>query len=414
MESPPAAKPLLNSQLRRFLLAMVLANIAGNMYGSLLPLYLRQLRADVVQVGLFFTLSRIFPLILQILGGWLSDSLGRLRSIALGSLAGVVSYAGLILAPTWQWVLLGEGLGAVTRSLIGPSFPAFIAEQSAEENRARVFGVAQFIFGVVTVVGPPLGGWLAGARGFRFMLFCAAGIYTMAALIRVHMAREVAQAGAVGAARPSLKGLLGNLGLVWGMILAGGIFTWIVITDGIGDVSFSLSFDLLPVYMDEEGGLAVQHIGWLFSIFGVSSMATNILAGWLADRKGERVVIVLGFALNFVALVLFLRASGFLGFAAAWALFGTGYGMVQPAHQSLTSKVVPDRLRGTAFGLVQGGLGLFSLPAPAVGAQLWDKVNPRFPFQLTAGATLLSIIPAWFKFKLPDRPTADEEVTSEA
>ena len=117
-----AQQPLLNNQLKLFMLGMVLANVGGNMYGPLLPLYLTELEANVVQVGVFFTLSRIFPLVLQILGGWISDSLGRLRSMALGSLAGLLSYGGLLLAPTWQWVLLSEGLSAMTRSLIRPQF----------------------------------------------------------------------------------------------------------------------------------------------------------------------------------------------------------------------------------------------------------------------------------------------------
>ena len=147
-------KPLLSKVLWLFLIAMVLANTAGNMYGNILPLYLKSLGASVAQIGLFFTLFQILPLILQILGGWISDSLGRLRSIAMGSVAGVLSYVGLLLAPTWQWVFLGESLGAITRSLIGPSFGAFIAEESAEENRARVYGITQTIFAVVTVDRP--------------------------------------------------------------------------------------------------------------------------------------------------------------------------------------------------------------------------------------------------------------------
>ncbi|MDF1520153.1 MAG: MFS transporter [Brevefilum sp.] len=147
-------KPLLSKILLLFLTAMVLANVAGNMYAGILPLYLKSLGASVGQIGLFFTLLNILPLILQILGGWISDSLGRLKSIAMGSLAGVLSYIGLILAPTWQWVFFGESLGAITRSLIGQSFGAFIAEESAEENRARVYGITQTIFLVVTVVGP--------------------------------------------------------------------------------------------------------------------------------------------------------------------------------------------------------------------------------------------------------------------
>jgi DHA1 family multidrug resistance protein-like MFS transporter len=409
-----AKQPLLSRELKLFMVAMVLANIAGNMSGMLLPNYLTELNASPEQVGLFFTLSRILPLALQILGGWLSDSLGRLRSIAIGSVAGVVSYLGLILAPSWQWVLVGEGLGTVARSFVGPSFSAFIAEQSSEEARARVFGVTQFLFGSVNVIGPLLAGWLAGSRSFQFMLLCAAALYTAAALIRVRMARAAARGSEREPKKPSFDGLRSNLGAVLGLILAGGVFTWIVITDGVGDISFSLSFNLLPVYMEDIGGMALGQIGTLFSIFGVFSMVTNLVAGWLADRRGERVVIALGFVLNFVAYMIFLQAHSFLGFAAAWALFGVGVGMIEPTYQSLTSKVVPERLRGTAFGLVRGGLGLFSLPAPAIGGQLWERVNPGFPFQLTAWATLFSVVPVWLKFKLPDKQAAGKEARVEA
>lgn len=102
--SPAKTKPapLISNKLLLFMVAMVLANTGGSMYGPLLPLYLKELNASVVQIWLFFTLVQIIPLALQILGGWISDSLGRLRSIAMGSVAGVFSYVGLILAPTWQ------------------------------------------------------------------------------------------------------------------------------------------------------------------------------------------------------------------------------------------------------------------------------------------------------------------------
>jgi DHA1 family tetracycline resistance protein-like MFS transporter len=354
-------------------------------------------------VGLFFTLSRIFPLLLQSLGGWISDSLGRLRSIAIGSIAGVISYIGLIVAPTWQWVLLGEGLGAVTRSLIGPSYPAFIAEQSTEENRARVFGLTQTIFMVVQIIGPPLGGWLADTYSFKVMLVCAGGIYTVAAFIRVGMARVAARGSEASPKKLSLGSLRANLAAILAMIMAGGLLTWILITDGILDVSFSLSFTLMPLFLEDIGGLTAQQIGWLFSIFGVCNMLTNVPAGWLADKKGERVAIALGFLVEWVGIMVFVQASGFWGNVVAWGLFGVGMGMVSPAYQSLISKVVPDHLRGTAFGLLSTSLGVFSLPAPAIGAQLWERVNPRFPFRLSAVALLVSVFPVWFRFKLPGK-----------
>jgi MFS family permease len=413
VEVPASAQsesaPLISRKLLLFMVAMVLANIGGNMYGPLLPLYLKSLNASVVQIGLFFTLSQIVPLALQILGGWISDSLGRLRSIAMGSVAGVFSYVGLILAPTWQWLLVGEGLSSVTRSLVGPSFSAFIAEESAEESRARVFGITETIFMVVAVVGPPLGGWLADTYGFRIMLGVAGLLYLIATIIRVAMARSVTQTKESDRQKLSLANLKSDLGLMVGMIMAGGVITWILLTDGVRDVAFSLSFTLVPIYLQDIGGMSIQQIGWLESIFGIFMMLVTMPAGWLADRKGDRVPIVLGFLLEFAAMMAFIRVSDFIGYAVAWALFGLGVGLMSPAYQSLISKAVPEKMRGTAFGFFQTSLGVVSLPAPWIGAQLWERVSPRFNFTLTAWLGLLSIIPVWFKFKLPDK---DEQVDS--
>jgi hypothetical protein len=52
-----------------------------------------------------------------------------------------------------------------------------------------------------------------------------------------------------------------------------------------------------------------------------------------------------------------------------------------------------------AFGLFSTSLGLVSLPAPWIGAQMWDRVSPTFPFTITAIVILLSVIPIWIKFK---------------
>jgi len=406
-------QPLLSKLLLTFLLAMVLANIAGRMYGNFLPLYLKSLGASTAQIGLFFTLFQIVPLILQILGGWISDSLGRLRSIAMGSVAGVLSYVGLILAPTWQWLFVGESLGAITRSLIGPSFGAFIAEVSEEENRARVYGITQTIFLIVNVVGPPFGGWLVDNYGFRFMLIIAAIIYTSATILRVFMAKRAAShEKETSEGKLTLASLKGNLGAMFTIMISGGLITWLLLTDGVRDISFSLSFTYIPIYVEQFGGLNATQIGWLTSMFGVASMLVNIPAGWLADKKGERVNIVIGFILQFIALMIFVRLNTFLSYSLVWIIFGLGMGMMQPAYQSLLSKALPKKLRGTGFGLIQSSLGLFSLPAPFIGGYLYENVSPTLPFIITAWASLVSVIPVWLKFKLPDKTKESESELS--
>jgi len=274
--------------MRLFLVTMILANVAGAMYAGFLPLYLKSLGANIAQIGVFFTISQIIPLVLQILGGWISDSLGRLKSIAAGSLTGIVSYIAFILAPTWAWVLLGEGLNAITRSLVGPSFGAFIAEESQEGSRAKVYGLVDTFYTIVSIVGPPVGGFLVDHYGFKVMLMVAASIYTVATIIRVRMAAWASRPGQQEGkkARLELGALKVNLSAIFGLVVAGGVMTWIVVTDGIRDISFSFSGNLIPVYLEGVAHMTAQQIGWLGSILGIAMMITSFPAGHLADKRG--------------------------------------------------------------------------------------------------------------------------------
>ena len=400
------SEPLMNRMLLMFLLAMILANIGGEMYGMLLPLYLKELNASVVQIGLFFTISQMIPLVVQILGGWVSDSLGRLRSIAWGSVAGNLTYVGFIFAPTWQWVMSGMFFSAVTRSLIGPSFSAFIAEQSAEKNRARVFGISD------TLVHDRRCDWASAGwiPGGQVRIPDYAGVCVGVVFHRHgHQGEHGTHCGTGNEANPkklSMGNLKTSLGAMTALLLSGGVITWVLITDGVRDIAYSLSGNLMPVYLEQIGGMSFQQIGWLGSIFSVCMMAVTMPAGWLADKKGERVGIVIGFLTEFVAMFTFMQVKGFWGYALVWAVFGLGTGMMSPAYNSLISKAVPEKLRGTAFGLFGTSLGLVSLPAPWVGAQLWERYSPKMPFYVTGLAALASAIPAWFKFKLPKNPEA--------
>jgi len=406
-----AQPPLISRNMYVFLFAMILANIGGNMYQPLLPLYLKNLGAGVTQIGLFFTLSQLIPLALQILGGWISDTVGRLRAIAFGSLAGVLAYMTLILSPSWEWLLLGSAFSSIGGALVAPSFDAFIAENSQASSRARVFGITQALFMIVGVVGPVLGGLLADIRGFKFMLMVAAVLYFIATIIRFGMARSAAKDIESQPRKLSLTGLKLNMGAMMGMVFAGGVVSWIMITDGVRDISLGLSLNFLPVYMEQIGGLNLKQIGLLNSVFGLFMMLTTIPAGLLADRKGERVVISLGFVFLSLAMlvIVFMPAQNIWLYALGWACGGTGIGLATPGYSSLISKVVPRELRGTAFGLFSTSLGLVSLPAPWLGGILWTRFSPQAPFLITGIISMLCAIPAWIKFKLPGNSKNDVE-----
>lgn len=386
--------------LRWFLGTMILANIAGTMYFALLAVYLAdEVGASVTQVGMTFTLASIVPLMLQIFGGWLSDSIGRLRTIALGASVATIGYAMLPFAQTWQMATLALTVEYISGSLVGPSFSAFIADQSKEEERGKVFGIITSMYGIVGIVGPLLAGGLAELFGFRTMLGIAAILYTIAAGLRIWMAFTFdKKLDGVEAEKPDLLTLPKSL---WQLILligSGGILTWIFLTDGIRDISFRMAFEFESLYLSEIGGLSLTQIGSLLSIFNLVRTVTLMPAGWLSDQIGERIAIVIGFVLQAAGLFIFTLSNGYFGFMAAWVILGAGFGVSSPAYDSLVSKVVPEDKRGIAFGLFATSLGVLSLPAPYLGGLLWENFSPRTPFQLLIGVIIISIFMVYFKF----------------
>ena len=403
-------QPLLTPLMRWFMLAMVMANIASSMYAFLLPIYISELGASVAQVGLVFSLTSIAALGLQVLGGWISDSIGRLRAIAIGSVGGIIGFAAMLVAPTWQWMVLAISISQIPYALVGPSFGAFIAENSTKENRGRVYGITDAIFQITGVIGPPVGGLLAGRYGFQMMLLVAASLYGIAAALRIWMARTMKSTADEGRDHLTPATLLPSLKKVAAMIFGGGVVTWIFITDGVRDTAFRLSGELQPLYLERIGGITVEQIGILGSLFSLAMMFVPVLSGRLSDRFGERVPITGGFLMVFLAFMIFLNVSTFIGFAVTWVVFGLGVGVLSPAYQSLISKVVPHSSLGVFSGLFFSSIGLISLPAPWLGAQLWERFNPRLPFQLTAAIALLTIVPIWLKFKVPEGEPAPVEV----
>jgi MFS family permease len=399
---------LLHTNLRWFLLAMILANIAGQMTSSLMSLYLIELGASVGQVGLIFTLASLLPLALQILGGWLSDTIGRLRAIALGSTVACLGYLVFVLAPSWEWVLLGLSLEYVSGAFVGPSFRAYVADESPDEQRGRVFGLTDSLFMIVMVIGPALAGFLAYRYSFRLMLAVGATLYFLATGVRLWMAIAVRFTPRRAATRPTWSGLKGQMAAMFGLLLAGGLLTWIWVTDAVGDTAFTLIRQLYPIYLADIGGLHVAQIGVLHSAWGAAVIVSALLAGWLVDRYSERAVIAGGFLVQAAGLVVLLQAGTYPAFLAAGFVFGLGAGGLMPAYSSLTSKAVPEDRRGLAFGFFGTSLGILSLPFPWIGAQLWERLNPQAPFWIAIAACLLSIPIVWRKFILPQAQVAED------
>ena len=404
MASDP--KPILiNRRTLVFLFGMALTQFSIAMPMVQIPVYIRELGASISQIGLFFTISMVFPLVVKVLGGWLSDSFGRLRVIFIGSLTGVLTFAAYAVAPSWQAALLGPAFMALTSALTLPAYFAFIADITPEGSRGRMYGISQTIYHAAAVIAPPIGGLLAQSYGYRALFGVSSVVFGLAALIFIYLLR-FSQFMTIRQQEISLRSLRSSLGQMAGAFMAGGVVAWILIIDGFRDIAFKLSADLEPVYLTDIAGISKPGIGLLDGIFGISLLIGLVPAGWLVDRTSERLGIVLALIAAVCSRLVFGFATGFWGFALSWSLAGIGVSLFEPAGSKLITKAVPKHLRGTAFGLLASTLSLFSLPAPWIGSQIWNLFGPRAPFLATAALGSLTVLPAWFKLTLPAAPRA--------
>jgi DHA1 family multidrug resistance protein-like MFS transporter len=405
-------RPLITLPLALFLAGIAFAEASRTMTMVQVPIFLRELGADIRQIGLFFTISLIFPFILRILGGWLSDTIGRLRALWLGSLAGVLAYIPYAIAPTWQVALLGPALLSISVALIYPSYRAYIADNTDEDRLGRVFGIAETVRNIAWIIGPPYGGLLAQNLGYRWMFIAAIMSFGVATIIFISLTYTVDQRVQRPIAKPSLTALRSSLSEIFILIISGGLITWLLITDGVYDIASRLSFDLMPVYLSDIADLSKQAIGLMDGIHGLAWVVASPLAGILVDKTSERFSVVNGLFLLILSRLVFALATGFWGFTFSWILLGLGGAVMNPALNALVAKSVPSRLRGLTYAFLVTSVSLIALPFPWIGSLFWNAINPKAPFLITVVVGSLAIIPAWIRLKVPPKTAPLREAPS--
>ena len=110
-----------------------------------------------------------------------------------------------------------------------------------------------------------------------------------------------------------------------------------------------------------EFGLSDVQLGWIFSAFVLGYAFAQAPAGWLADRVGPRIVLLLGVVwwAVFTCLITVLPVfSGVLFLLmASRFLLGVGEAVVYPASNCIVASWIPSAERGMANGLIFSGVG---------------------------------------------------------
>jgi AAHS family benzoate transporter-like MFS transporter len=375
-------------------------------YGTVVPDLLAHKAWDLnpAEVGQIGSMALVGMMIGALVVGTLTDILGR-RRVMIACLAWFSVMMPLTaLAPNPEVFALmrfltGLGLGGVV-----PTAIALNLEYSPERRRHFNNSLMYSGYSIGGVLAALLALWLLPISGFRSMFVVGAAplllvlplairmlpesISYLVARGRLEEAEEYARmygmpsptAAAAAAAQDQddqtapgeRSGLLDNLKalvssrrlvttlLVWaisvlGLLLVYGLNTW------------------LPQFMRNAGYSMGSALTFLL-VFSLGAVAGVIIAGALADRIGEKLVITCSFLLAAAAVLLFLTEPPTAPLLLIGALAGYGSN-TQTLVNAFVGGLYPTRMRATALGWSLGVGRIGAIVGPTYGGWVLTRIE---------------------------------------
>jgi EmrB/QacA subfamily drug resistance transporter len=341
------------------------------------------------------TITAILPLF-----GRLADMLGRKPILNTGLALFATASAVCALAPSFPVLIAFRALQGTGAAMFMATVIATAVTTFPPGQRGRVLGMVSSFAAAGTLLGPPLGGFLTEAFGWRSIFFINLPIGLLGAIgVFLFVPRNQGTGGGVRSLDVAgatlfasfVAALLLGLGrgpaAGWGSAQVLGLLALAVafgalfvlrerrtarpLIDlrllrrrvfGLGILSALLYFALLtvtpflfPLYLQEVLGWSTGTTGLVMTLQAVAMLLSSPLSGWWSDRIGSRVPAL-------VALLLLLTsqlAIAFLGtdpplweLGLLLALVGAGAGMFNsPNNSAIMGDVTSDRI-GTANGIL--------------------------------------------------------------
>jgi len=364
-------------------------DISSEMVINILPLFLSNVlgvKTDII--GLIEGVAEATASLLKVFSGWLSDRLRARKWLAVAGYGlSTVAKPFFYIANSWgavagvRWAdRVGKGIRTAPRD-------ALVADSIEERHRGLAFGFHRaadtggamlgLLIALLVVWASQRSNLTLGRSTFQTVVLISLVPAVLAVLSLAFGARDVS----VGEARARPR--LGFRGL-------GRRFAIFMLIVGVFDLGNSS--DAFLVLRAQERGLSVLGILGMLATFNAVYTLISTPAGSLSDRVGRRRIIIGGWL---------VYAAIYLGFGLArvgwqvWALYvvyGVYYGLAYGTAKAMVADLVPEELRGTAYGTYNAVLGIIDFPASLVAGLLWRHVAPSAPFYLGAVLALIAAI----------------------
>lgn len=373
-------------------LAVLLLTVFVDMVGfgvviPLMPFWAEHFGASPFTVTLLMSIYAAMQFAFSVVWGWVSDRIGR-KPVLLVSLAGTVvsslwmGFAGAL----WALFAARAMAGAMGASINVAQ--AYIADMTAPEDRARYMGYLGAAFGLGFILGPAIGGLVAGPDAaepdLRSPFFVGAAISAAAFCMGVVLLREPARHRPPE--RPRGFGAQARAFAV--AMRHPGVLLPIAILAAMGFVLSGVEATL-ALWTERQYGWGPRANGILFAYIGVILVLAQAgLVGPASRRFGDRTTVFAGIALMGASYFLMPVAAEPWMLYVAMTLLPLGYGLGHPALNGLISRNAPADRQGAVLGASQSSQGLVRIVGPGAFGRLFEDLGRHAPY--VAGGALLA------------------------
>jgi MFS family permease len=361
-------------------LADCMADFNYEMVLSVLPLFLTAgLGAPAYAIGLVEGVADGSSAVVRVWSGWFSDRIAWRKRLAVAGYGGTVAGLGALgLVSAWPLVVAARGVAWVGRGLRQPVRSSMLAGSVERAHFGKAFGFHEALDTLGALLGPAVAFVLvATGRSFQTVFWVAVLPGLLAVTLFALLTRDPRPAA-------SLRQLASRGDLpagFWRLLVPVTLF-------GIGNFApafFTLrAAEMLQPELPRSAALTGAVLFYL-GHQGVGA-AVSFPGGWLADRVGKVPILVLAYLSFGVACGVAVLGHGALALALLAVPVGIQAPLVVAMENSLVSSLVPERVSGTAFGILAGVNGAADMISSVGVGVLWTALGA--PTALALGAVL--------------------------
>jgi MFS family permease len=304
----------------------------------------KELGMSTIEIGLFFGGLAVVRSVFQVVGGEMSDRVGRRGLLIHSQLIRAVSFLMLGLVIAMDWGFWGVSVCLLVNSIFGavfmPAVNAMVSDILPKEKRLDGYAISRSAGNLGWAIGPAIGGVLA-ATSYAILFYISAVITLASGLIFWWFLKVPRISGNDEPFR--FKDLAEirhdkNLAVHSFLILA----LYLVVAQMIAPFS---------VYTVEMVGISEANLGLLFGINGLMVVAMQIPVTRLLAKRSFTTQLAWGALLYWIGYGVLGMFSGFSFFALIMIVVTLGEVVMSPPSLTLTAHLAPEGRTGRYMGV---------------------------------------------------------------